>query len=143
MGFVKKLIKQGVGIAGKQLMNHANLFTGGLAGKAMNAAVSGANNNAGLIGSVANKLGNTFLNSGTRKMLSSAADTAMKFIPKGNVRDALMKINDAAQGRATNPAKLSTTVNPQKTVAAAAPAVAPAAAPSTPNKPRMKDAGYT
>ena len=134
MGFVKKLIKQGVGVAGKQLMTHANIWTGGLAGKAMNAAVSGANNNAGLIGSVAGKLGNKFLNEGTRKMLSNATDTAMKFIPKGNVRDALIKINDAAQGRQTNTAKLSTTAKPQK--------IGQAESPSISNKPIMRDAGY-
>ena len=99
MGFLRKLIKQGIGIAGKQLMNQANAWTGGLAGKAINSMVSGANNNAGLIGSVANKLGNKFLNLGARKMLSSTADQAIKYIPKGSVRDALTKINDAAQGR--------------------------------------------
>lgn len=141
MGFFKKLIKQGIGIAGKQLMNQANAWTGGLAGKAINSMISGANNNAGLIGSVANKLGNKFLTSGARQMLSGAADTAIRYMPKGTVRDALMKINDSAQGRTTDVNKLSTTTKPQK----AGPTVSPTAIPNPPETsevPQRMDAGY-
>lgn len=61
MGFLKKIIKNGIGLAGNQVMNMANSATGGLAGKIFNATVNKVNKNSGIIGKVARGLGKKFL----------------------------------------------------------------------------------
>ena len=101
-GFFKKFIKTGIGLASKHLMNFANSATGGLAGKIVNTAVYGVNKHAGIIGKVAQGIGRKLLSDKTREKISNLADTAIKYIPKGNVRTALEKVNNAAQGRNEN-----------------------------------------
>lgn len=101
-GFFKKFIKTGIGLASKHLMNFANSATGGLAGKIVNTAVDGVNKHAGIIGKVAQGIGRKLLSDKTREKISNLADTAIKYIPKGNVRTALEKVNNAAQGRNEN-----------------------------------------
>ncbi len=98
-GFLKKFIKTGIGLAGKHLMNFANSATGGLAGKIVNTAIDGVNKHAGVIGKVAQGIGQKLFSDKTREKISNFADKAIKFIPKGNVRTALEKVNNAAQGR--------------------------------------------
>lgn len=101
-GFFKKFIKTGIGLASKHLMNFANSATGGLAGKVVNTAIDGVNKHAGIIGKVAQGIGRKLLSDKTREKISNFADTAIKYIPKGNVRTALEKVNNAAQGRKEN-----------------------------------------
>ena len=101
-GFLKKFIKTGVGLATKHLMNFANNNTGGLAGKLVDSAINGVNKHAGLIGKVAQGIGRKVLSDETREKLSNFADSAIKYIPKGSVRTALEKVNNAAQGRPNN-----------------------------------------
>lgn len=101
-GFLKKFIKTGVGLATKHLMNFANNHTGGLAGKLVNTAIDGVNKHAGIIGKVAQGIGRNLLSDDARKKLSNFADSAIKYIPKGSVRTALEKVNNAAQGRPNN-----------------------------------------
>ena len=101
-GFFKKLIKTGIGLASKHLMNFANSATGGLAGKVVNTAIDGVNKHAGIIGKVAQGIGRKLLSDKTREKISNFADKAIKYIPKGNVRTALEKVNNAAQGRNEN-----------------------------------------
>ena len=102
MGIFKKFIKTGIGLASKHLMNFANSATGGLAGKVVNTAIDGVNKHAGIIGKVAQGIGRKLLSDKTREKISNFADTAIKYIPKGNVRTALEKVNNAAQGRNEN-----------------------------------------
>ena len=83
-------------------MNFANSATGGLAGKVVNTAIDGVNKHAGIIGKVAQGIGRKLLSDKTSEKISNFADTAIKYIPKGNVRTALEKVNNAAQGRNVN-----------------------------------------
>ena len=101
-GFLKKFIKTGVGLATKHLMNFANNNTGGLAGKLVDSAINGVNKHAGIIGKVAQGIGRKVLSDETREKLSNFADSAIKYIPKGSVRTALEKVNNAAQWRLNN-----------------------------------------
>lgn len=130
MGFLKKIIKNGIGLAGNQVMNMANSATGGLAGKIFNATVNKVNKNSGIIGKVARGLGKKFLNDKTREKISNITDTAIKYIPKGNVRTALENINNAAQGKSnhniktkynkqldsTEPASVQAIVKPKRNI---------------------------
>ena len=102
MGFFKSLVKGALKHGTGALMNVANTATGGLASKVSNSIVSGAKNNAGLIGKVASGIGKHVLSDSTRNKLSSIADKAIKYIPNGEVRTALTKINNVAQGRNEN-----------------------------------------
>ena len=101
-GFLKKFIKTGIGLAGKHLMNFSNGVSGGLAGKVVDNAIDGVNKHAGVIGKVAQGIGRKLLSDKTRANISNLADTAIKYIPKGNVRTALEKVNNVAQGRNEN-----------------------------------------
>ncbi len=111
-GFLKKFIKTGIGLAGKHLMNFANSATGGLAGKIVNTAIDGVNKHAGVIGKVAQGIGQKLFSDKTREKISNFVDKAIKFIPKGNVRTALEKVNNAAQGRNEN-YNIKTKINKQ------------------------------
>lgn len=95
MGFFKNMVRNAVGLAGKTVGDWANSVTGGLAGKVGNLVKE----NAGLIGKVAGGLGRAVLSDNARNFLSKAADKALKYIPNGSVKDALQKMNNAAQGR--------------------------------------------
>ena len=104
MGF-KQWFKEGIGLAGKHLMNVANASTGGLAGKIGNDILNYANKNAGLIGKGLNKFGHWILNDRGREKVSNAADKVLEQMPKSwKVSKVLNKINDAAQGR-TSPSQ--------------------------------------
>lgn len=111
-GFFKNFVRQGLGLAGKHLMNAANAATGGLAGKLVNGAIDGATKNAGVIGKVASQLGKRFLSDKTRNWLSKTADKALDYLPDGNVKTALSKINNAAQGRADDSKRISLKESP-------------------------------
>lgn len=102
MGFMKKFIKTGIGLVGKHLMNFADSATGGIASRLVNSAVDGVNKNAGIIGKVVRGAGKKLFNDKTRDTISNIADTALKYLPKGNIRTALEKVNNAAQGRNDN-----------------------------------------
>ena len=102
MGFLKSLVKKGIGLAGKHLMNTANNMTGGLAGKILDKGVSIANKHSGLIGKTLNTIGKNIFSDETRNKMSNIADKALKYIPSGKIKDTLTKINDAAQGRQNN-----------------------------------------
>lgn len=112
MGIFKRLIKTGIGLAGKHLMATADAATGGLASKVANTAIEGVNKHAGMIGKVAQGLGQKFLSDKTREKISNFADKAIKYIPKGNVRTALQKVNNVAQGR-NEDYKIKTQMNKQ------------------------------
>ena len=114
MGFLKSWIKQGVGLAGKHLLNTANAYTGGLAGKIGSDALNYANKNSGLIGKALSTIGKSVFNDEARNKMSSLADKALKYIPDGKIKDTLTKINDSAQGRQTN--NTLTKPNPIQTV---------------------------
>ena len=99
-GFWKrKLIKGNIGLVSKYLMKAANAFTGGLAGDAVNATIKGLNEHAGLIGKILQEFGTQKFTSNTRNKLSNFVDKALLYIPKSDVRTALEKINNVAQGR--------------------------------------------
>ena len=98
MGF-QRWFKEGVGLAGKHLMNVANASTGGLAGKLVNGGLNAASKNAGLIGKGLNWIGHKVLNDRAREKLSNFADEALEYIPSGKVKKVLSKINNAAQER--------------------------------------------
>ena len=99
MGFMKKFIKTDIGLVGKHLMNFADSATGGIASRLVNSAVDGVNKNAGIIGKVVRGVGKKLFNDKTRDTISNIADTSLKYLPKGNIRTALEKVTNAAQGR--------------------------------------------
>ena len=101
MGF-KSWVKQGIGLVGKHLMNAANAYTGGLAGKLINTGVDQADKHAGVIGNGLKWIGNKVLSDDSRQKLSNIVDKALDYIPDGKVKNTLSKINDAAQGRNNN-----------------------------------------
>ena len=101
MGF-GKYIRKGLGIAGKSIMSYANNMTGGLAGKVLDKSTDLVSKHAGLIGKVANTVGQHFLSEDTRNKISNYADKALKYIPEGNIKSALSKVNNIAQGRDVN-----------------------------------------
>lgn len=103
MGFLKSIIKKGIGIAGKTVGNYLNSVTGGLAGKVGDLI----HKNAGLLGKVAGGLGRSILSDNARNFLSKAADKALEYIPSGKVKDTLSKMNDAAQGRTSQTKKIT------------------------------------
>ena len=92
------IIKGGVGLGGKLLMGAADSFTGGLASKILDASAGGLTKHAGVIGSVARGLGESYLSDKTRNRLANLADTALKYVPEGNVKTALSSINKSAKG---------------------------------------------
>lgn len=102
MGF-KSWIRKGIGLAGKHAMNFLNGATGGLAGTIVDKVTDVMNNNGGIIGKVAGKLGRKFLSQKTRDRLSKFADKALDYLPDSKIKSALTKINDAAQGKNQSP----------------------------------------
>ena len=101
MGF-KSWIKQGIGLAGKHLMNAANAYTGGLAGKIFNKGLEHVDKQSGVIGNGLKWIGNKILSDENRQKLSNIADKVLDYIPDGKVKNTLSKINDAAQSRNMN-----------------------------------------
>ena len=94
----REMIKGGIGLGGKVLMGAADNFTGGLASKLLNTTTSGLTKHSGLIGKVARGLGENFLSENARGKLANIADTALKYVPEGNVKTALSSINKSAKG---------------------------------------------
>ena len=113
MGF-KSWIKQGIGLAGKHLMNAANAYTGGLAGKIFNKGLEHVDKQSGVIGSGLKWIGNKILSDENRQKLSNIADKVLDYIPDGKVKNTLSKINDAAQGRDVNSIKYAEPKSQQK-----------------------------
>lgn len=102
MGLFRKWARRSIGLGGQLLMGAANAATGGLAGKLADNATGIMKNQSGLIGKTMGSLGKAFLSDNMRNKISNVADAAIKYIPKGNVREALTKINNHAQGRDEN-----------------------------------------
>lgn len=102
MGIWGDLAREGIGIGGKLLMGAADGVTGGLASKLLGSATRYTRKHAGIIGKVASGIGHKLLGDKTRKTLSNIADSAIKFIPEGDVKSALTRINNSAQGRPGN-----------------------------------------
>ena len=94
----QEIIKGGVGLGGKLLMGAADSFSGGLASKLLDASAGGLTKHAGVIGSVARGLGESFLSDSTRNKIANIADTALKYVPDGKVKTALSSINKSAKG---------------------------------------------
>ena len=130
MGFFKNMVRNAVGLAGKTIGDWANAVTGGLAGKVGNLV----KDNAGLLGKVAGGIGRAVLSDKARDFLSKAADKALKYIPNGSVKDALQKMNNAAQGRDENYG-LKSKSSPQ-TPTQASPQAPTETTPQTPRKRR-------
>lgn len=70
-----------------------------LLGKGAQWIGSKISNNAGMIGKHLRKYAKDTIPKYDRYVWSNAADFAINHMPKGNVKDTLSKINDAAQGR--------------------------------------------
>ena len=98
MGFTD-WIKQGVGLAGKHLINSVNSASGGLIGKLVNDGLDYANKNAGIIGKGLRIMGKNYLSDGVRNTLSNLADKALEHIPDSNIKKTLTKLNNISQGR--------------------------------------------
>lgn len=116
MGLFRKWARRSIGLGSQLLMGAANSATGGLAGKLADNATGIMKNQSGLIGKTMGSLGKAFLSDNMRNKISNVADAAIKYIPKGNVREALTKINNHAQGRDENykmpkPAKTTESTN--------------------------------
>ena len=99
MGMMKHLMHGAREAGAKSLMGAADAATGGLASKLTKSMIEGANKHAGVIGKVASDIGKSMFSDNFRKNLASVADKALEYIPAGNVKNALSKINDEAQGR--------------------------------------------
>ena len=99
------LVKKGVGLAGKYVLNTANAYTGGLAGKILNDSTNWLNKGKTIseVGSELNSLGHWLLNDKGRQGLSNLADKALTIMPNGKIKNILSKINDVAQGRPLPP----------------------------------------
>lgn len=66
----------------------------------MDASAGGLTKHAGVIGQIAKGLGESYLSDSTRNRLASIADTALKYVPEGNVKTALSSINKSAKDEA-------------------------------------------
>ena len=99
MGLIKRLIQNGIGVAGRHLINMADVPTGGLMSKLLNGTVDYAKANSGLIGNVIGRMGRSVLNRSIRNKLSDVATNAIKLLPSGKVKDTLKSINESAQDR--------------------------------------------
>lgn len=102
MGLLSKIVKTGLGSAANWAKGALNSATGGMAGVLGNKVLDAAHKHSGILGKVVGGVGRAILNDNARNTLSKAADTAMKFIPSGKVKDTLSRINNAAQNRPDN-----------------------------------------
>ena len=116
MGIMKHLVSSAIDAGAKSLMGAADAATGGLASKLSNTLISGADSHAGLIGKVASGVGKALFSDKARNAMSNIANKAIDYLPSGNVKTALSKINNAAQGKSgtyapsnSNPSPLMTT----------------------------------
>ena len=101
----REMIKGGIGLGGKVLMGAADSVSGGLASKLLDVSTSGLTKHSGLIGKVAKGLGESFLSDSTRNKIANIADTALKYVPEGNVKTALSSINKSAKGESVESIK--------------------------------------
>lgn len=99
MGFMKHFIRDGIGIAGKTLMNAADVYSGGLASKLTDKGLNAIQKNSGIIGKVAGGIGRFVLSDSFRDKMSNAANQAIKYLPNGKVKDTLKSLNDSAQNK--------------------------------------------
>lgn len=95
---LREMIKGGIGLGGKVLMGAADNFTGGLASKLLETTAGGLTKHSGLIGKVAKGLGESFLSDNARSKIANIAESALKYVPEGNVKTALSSINKSAKG---------------------------------------------
>lgn len=97
--FMKHFIRDGIGIAGKTLMNAADVYSGGLASKLTDKGLNAIQKNSGIIGKVAGSIGRSVLSDSIRNKMSNAANQAIKYLPNGKVKDTLKSLNDSAQNK--------------------------------------------
>ncbi|KAK8897445.1 hypothetical protein M9Y10_015394 [Tritrichomonas musculus] len=103
----RELIKGGIGLVGKVLMGAADNFTGGLASKLLETTIGGLTKHSGLIGKVAKGLGENFLSDNARCKKANIAESALKYVPEGNVKTALSSINKSVKGETVVEPKVS------------------------------------
>jgi hypothetical protein len=70
---------------------------GGIVNKLGREAASKIKENPGIIGKIGGNLARTFVPKKYRKAASTIANTALKIIPEGKIKNVLTKINDEAQ----------------------------------------------
>lgn len=83
-------------VLGKLMKWQYMLNPGGIATKYLGGII---HRNADTIGKAAGGIGRKYLSSTTRNNLSNIADTAIKYMPNGTIKDTLRTINNNAQGR--------------------------------------------
>lgn len=99
MGFMKHFIRDGIGLAGKTLMNAADVYSGGLASKLTDKGLNAIQKNSGVIGKVAGSIGRSVLSDSIRNKMANAANQAIKYLPSGKVKDTLKSLNDSTQNQ--------------------------------------------
>ena len=97
MGF-QDWVKEGIGLGGKYLFDEANRRYDGIGSKVLKNSVKYGNHYGGLIGGVLNWAGNKYLSDAKRSNLSNVANKVLDYIPDGDVKNTLTKINNATQG---------------------------------------------
>ena len=97
MGF-QDWVKEGIGLGGKYLFDEANRRYDGIGSKVLKNSVKYGNDYGGLIGGVLNWAGNKYLSDAKRSNLSNVANKVLDYIPDGDVKNTLTKINNATQG---------------------------------------------
>ena len=96
---MKHFIRDGIGIAGKTLMNAADVYSGGLASKLTDKGLNAIQKNSGIIGKVAGSIGRSVLSDSIRNKMANAANQAIKYLPSGKVKDTLKSLNDSTQNK--------------------------------------------
>ena len=96
MGVMKNLLRSGIGVVGKSIMNVADAHTGGLASQLLNKTMDFTNDNAGIIGKVVGGIGRSVLSNSARKKLADVSTNAINMLPSGKVKQTLKSINESA-----------------------------------------------
>ena len=96
MGVMKNLLRSGIGVVGKSIMNVADAHTGGLASQLLNKTMDFTNDNAGIIGKVVGGIGRSVLSNNARKKLADVSTNAINMLPSGKVKQTLKSINESA-----------------------------------------------
>ena len=96
MGVMKNLLRSGIGVVGKSIMNVADAHTGGLASQLLNKTMDFTNDNAGIIGKVVGGIGRSVLSNNARKKLADVSTNAINMLPSGQVKQTLKSINESA-----------------------------------------------
>ena len=96
MGVMKNLLRSGIGVVGKSIMNVADAHTGGLASQLLNKTMDFTHGNAGIIGKVVGGIGRSVLSNNARKKLADVSTNAINMLPSGKVKQTLKSINESA-----------------------------------------------